>query len=103
MEYKGIKWSNCKNLAKKLGLPESKIKAMKSAGKTYEEIIDSAMGKNKNKKEVSYKGISWSSNRDLSKKLGRYPSFVAYRLSKGETYEEIIDNFMAKMEKAKED
>lgn len=40
MEYKEIKWSNNKNLAKKLGLPESSVKSMRNEGKSYEEIID---------------------------------------------------------------
>ena len=40
---------------------------------------------------MQYKGITWHSDRELSKKLRKNHKYVCYHLKHGKTYEEIID------------
>jgi len=47
-----------------------------------------------NKSKHSYRGISWESDTDLSKKLGKGYSYVAYHTKKGMTHDEIIDKVL---------
>lgn len=93
MEYRGIKWSNNKNLAKKLGKSESFVRKMRDTGKTYEEIIDHVLDKTK-----SYKGFTWETNKELSHKLGKSEGYVKRLLNEGKTHEEIIDFVLNKEE-----
>lgn len=42
----------------------------------------------------TYRGITWTSNNELSKILGKSSGYVSERISKGITYEEIIDKHL---------
>ena len=96
MKYKGIEWDTKAELSRKLGKCRSYVNYCLHNGKTYEEIIDIALNKEKH-----YKGIRWTNKSDLSVKLGKSHSYVNYHLSIGKTYEEIIDTVLKELLRGK--
>lgn len=100
-EYRGITWISNNDLAIKLGVSHAAIYYHRRKGKTYMEIIDYYIDHVPAKEAGNYKGISWTSDRDLSKKLGKCPSFTWSHLQNGKTREEIIDMVLNKIKEYK--
>lgn len=106
-EYRGIKWTTYTDLSRKLCKSDRFVSSQMQLNKfniTCEQIIDKVLdGKSlspsrensprKNVPVQEYRGIHWTTNIDLSRKLGKYDSFISYK--KGEwpwaTVEQIID------------
>ena len=93
-EYRGITWVSNNDLAKKLGVSHASVNYHRSKGKTHAEIIDYYTKPDSAKEAGNYRGISWTSDRDLSRKLGKSSSFVWSHLQTGKTREEIIDTIL---------
>ena len=94
-EYRGIIWVNDSDLSRKLGRGGEYVHRSLKKGKTYKEIIDDVLdGKVKKIKKIEggeYRGITWTSNTDLSRKLGMRAGYVRECLNRGKTHEKIID------------
>ena len=88
--YRGYAWTSNLDLSHKLGIGSSTIYRRLKKGETYEEIIDWALGLNKQWPKTIL-GYTFKNDEDLSKQLGRCTSYVGSHLTKGETYEQIIN------------
>lgn len=84
--YRGVTWNNDADLSKKINRSPAFVNMYIHRGKTYEQIIDMVLFKQKN-----YKGISWKSDRELSLKLHKSASYIYKCKRAGKTYEDIID------------
>ena len=91
--YRGVTWISHKDLCEKLGKNDSYVYVNLKKGKSYEQIIDYCLDyiPPTQRTQRTYRGISWTSNRNLSKKLGKAQSYVYVNLKMGKSYEDIID------------
>ena len=90
-EYRGITWFNDKELSKKLGKPMDYLYYHFRHNRTYEDIIDRVLDALEQKKIKEYRGIKWSTDKDLSRKLNKGDEYVVKKIRDGQSYEEIID------------
>ena len=95
-EYRGITWRTNAELSRKLGKrPEYVSARINHAGKSYEEIIDYCLD-NPIQGPRTYRGITWSTVSELSKKLGKKTNYVSIYKRKGMTCEDLIDRYLDK-------
>jgi hypothetical protein len=93
-EYRGITWRTNIELSKKLGKCSEYVSdRINHAGKSYEEIIDYCLD-NPVQGPRTYRGITWTNNIDLSKKLGKSTNYVSIYKRKGMTCEDLIDRYL---------
>ena len=78
--YRGITWSSKRELSKKLGKNEAYIYYhINNMGESYKKIIDNVLD-NEDTVINSYRGITWSSRKELSKKLGKSETYIHYNI-----------------------
>jgi hypothetical protein len=92
--YRNITWQSNRDLSIKLGKSDRYVSINIRKGKTYEEIIDKILNDEKLNEPKSYRNITWTTDRNLSIKLGKYQAYVNNKIHEGKTYEEIIDNIL---------
>ena len=96
-EYRGIGWKNDRDLSLKLNKCGSYVGHYIRMGLTHEQLIDRFLDTHhENKKTVrisgSYRNITWSNDRDLSRKLGKYCDYVYVTCKRHNvTREQLID------------
>ena len=97
MEYHGLTWTSDMELSRLLGISSSLVKYYREKGWTYDQIIDYVLDgniKQNGYEPMEYRGLTWTSDTELSKLLGKSETFVSSYRRKGWTYEQIIDHGM---------
>jgi cytochrome c-type biogenesis protein CcmH/NrfF len=84
-------------------MSESYVGTHLKRGKTHEEIIDYVLDEFKPIpiQEKEYRGITWRSDSELCRKLGKRKEFIISHMRKGKTYEQIIDYVLNKKNKTR--
>ena len=99
--YRGITWNNDRELSRKFGMNQNYVYQNRKRGKSYEQIIDEVLNgcihpRLSNPSSIhEYRGITWTSDRELSRKLGKCSTYVFQcRNYFFKTHEQIIDNVL---------